>query len=95
MATRTRSRTDPAPHDGDTLQAILGQLQELNRLVGEIANRLAAPAEGDMAPGRAIDPGDAVPPGIAPETPAPLTPEDKKVRRALDRLPRRTRGERT
>ncbi len=42
-----------------------------------------------MAPGRPIDPGDAVPPGVAPQDPAPLTPEDKKVRRALERLPRR------
>ena len=33
--------------------------------------------------GREIDPGDAVPPGVAPLTPAPLTEEDRKV---LDKL---------
>ena len=33
--------------------------------------------------GREIDPGDAVPPGVAPLTPAPLTDEDRKV---LDKL---------
>jgi hypothetical protein len=30
-----------------------------------------------------IDPGDAVPPGVAPQEPAPLTDEDRRVR---DRL---------
>ena len=33
--------------------------------------------------GREVDPGDAVPPGVAPLTPAPLTDEDRKV---LDKL---------
>lgn len=73
------------------LKAILHELQALNRAVGEIAARLSAQAEGDLAPGREIDPGDAVPPGVAPASPVPLTPEDKKARRALERLPRRGR----
>ena len=42
-----------------------------------------------MDPGRERDPGDAVPPGVAVQEPVPMTPEDKKVRRALERLPRR------
>ena len=33
--------------------------------------------------GREMDPGDAVPPGVAPLTPAPLTEQDRKV---LDKL---------
>lgn len=70
------------------MEAILRELQALNRSVAEIARRLGQQAEGDMDPGRPIDPGDAVPEGVAPESPAPLTPEDKKVRRALERLPR-------
>jgi hypothetical protein len=32
------------------------------------------------------DPGDAVPPGVAPEDPAPLTQEDRKVKRKLEQL---------
>jgi hypothetical protein len=32
------------------------------------------------------DPGDAVPPGVAPEDPAPLTDEDRKVKRKLEQL---------
>ncbi len=32
------------------------------------------------------DPGDAVPPGVAPQTPAPLTAEDEAVREQLELL---------
>ena len=83
------ARPKPSNSERDTLNAILRELQALNRSVGEIARRLASQAEGDMDPGRSIDPGDAVPEGVAPDSPVPLTPEDKKVRRALERLPRR------
>lgn len=31
------------------------------------------------------DPGDAVPPGVAPRTPAPLSGEDRKVKQKLER----------
>ena len=71
----------------------MAELQSLNRAVGEIARRMGQQAEGDMDPGRPFDPGDAVPEGVAPQEPVPLTPEDKKVRRALERLPKRRRGE--
>jgi len=40
---------------------------------------------GDLAPER--DPGDAVPPGVAPHEPPPPSEEDLKVRRALNRRP--------
>ncbi|WP_338664962.1 hypothetical protein VQH23_07255 [Pararoseomonas sp. SCSIO 73927] len=32
------------------------------------------------------DPGDAVPPGVAPVNPVPLTDEDRKVKRKLEEL---------
>ncbi len=37
-----------------------------------------------MAPDR--DPGDAVPPGVAPQTPAPLTEHDKAVKQKLSHI---------
>lgn len=76
------------------MRAILAELQGLNRSIATIAARLAAQAEADMDPGRPIDPGDSVPEGVAPQEPAPLTPEDKKVRRALEQLPRQRGGRR-
>ena len=97
MATRAKSaQTSKSANQDDVLRAILVELQALNRSIAAIAGRFAAKAEGDMDPGRPIDPGDAVPEGVAAQEPAPLTPEDKKVRRALERLPRRprTRAER-
>ena len=81
MANSPRRTTD----DGATLRAIVDKLDEVSRLVAELAAQ-SAPISGDFEPRRAVDPGDAVPPGVAPETPAPLTPEDKKARRALERL---------
>ncbi|WP_376088836.1 hypothetical protein ACE7GA_16870 [Roseomonas sp. CCTCC AB2023176] len=35
---------------------------------------------------RDFDPGDAVPPGVAPAEPVPLTEHDKAVKRKLERL---------
>lgn len=32
------------------------------------------------------DPGDSVPPGVAPKYPPPLTEEDRRVKRKLERL---------
>jgi len=85
MATRPKS-------DTELLRSILSELESLNRRVGEIARRVGQQAEGDMDPGRPIDPGDSVPEGVAPQEPVPLTAEDKKVRRALERLPRARTG---
>jgi hypothetical protein len=34
----------------------------------------------------ARDPGDAVPPGVAPTQPAPLAAEDRKAKRKLDQM---------
>jgi hypothetical protein len=91
----TRPKPIASTSDPDVLRAILSELQELNRTVREIAARASARAEGDMDPGRPIDPGDSVPPGVAVQDPAPLTASDKKVRNALERMPRRRRGEST
>lgn len=35
------------------------------------------------------DPGDAVPPGVAPAEPAPLTEADRRAKRQLEQLPKR------
>jgi hypothetical protein len=90
MATRPKPAS---PTDSDLLRSILAELQSLNRAVREIARRAGQQAEGDMDPGRPVDPGDSVPPGVAVQDATPLTADDKKVRRALERLPRRGRGE--
>lgn len=93
MATSARTSASGSEEAG-LLRAALEELQALNRRVDEIAARLARQAEAHMDPGRPIDPGDSVPEGVAPLEPAPLTTDDKKVRRALERLPRkRSSGE--
>jgi hypothetical protein len=38
------------------------------------------------------DPGDAVPEGVAPAEPVPLTDTDRRVKRQLEELPKRQRG---
>lgn len=40
----------------------------------------------DLAQGRDRDPGDAVPPGVAVQTPEPLSENDKKVQDKLNHL---------
>jgi hypothetical protein len=47
-----------------------------------------APARPRHRP-REVDPGDAVPEGVAPAEPVPLTEEDRRVKAKLERLPRR------
>jgi hypothetical protein len=44
------------------------------------------PGADDPGTGAARDPGDAVPPGVAPTHPAPLTAEDRAVKWKLERL---------
>ena len=86
MATRRTQAPEP---EAAILHAILAELQQLNQTLRAIESRLGARAEGDMDPGRPVDPGDSVPEGVAVQEPLPLTSEDKKVRRALEQLPRR------
>ena len=55
--------------------------------------RDAAPAPRPASAGRrleGVDPGDAVPPGVAPVEPVPLTEEDRRVKAKLETLPRRS-----
>ena len=54
---------------------------------------LEAQEDLTMAHDNEHDPGDAVPPGVAPQTPAPLTEYDKAVRDKLRRIPEGTSGE--
>jgi hypothetical protein len=44
------------------------------------------PDDQDPGDKAARDPGDAVPPGVAPAHPAPLTAEDRKVKRKLEQM---------
>ncbi len=92
---RTAGPPEPTALGAASLQldAILAELQALNRridqLIGAVRDR--APGEGgsEYSPGRDRDPGDAVPPGVAVQSPVPLAPGDKAVLRELERLPRR------
>jgi hypothetical protein len=42
--------------------------------------------QDDLEPGRDRDPGDAVPEGVAVQDPAPLSEQDKAVKRRLEEL---------
>lgn len=39
------------------------------------------------------DPGDAVPEGVAPAEPVPLTEEDRRIKRQLEELPKQQKPE--
>ncbi|MBP0495662.1 hypothetical protein [Roseomonas indoligenes] len=43
-------------------------------------------AQGSKGRDAGHDPGDSVPPGVAPVNPVPLTEEDLKVKRKLEEL---------
>jgi hypothetical protein len=75
----THDPTDPGYHDpGDAVpEGVPGPGSE----VGDDG------AGVERRPRR--DPGDAVPEGVAPDSPAPVTEEDRKVRRQLEDLPKR------
>lgn len=84
----------------DTLAELRAEIREVSRRVDELAAGRAQPAAAtsdanDYAFGRDRDPGDAVPPGVAAATPAPLTDNDKAVLHTLEDLPKRAgRGRR-
>jgi hypothetical protein len=44
--------------------------------------------QDELDPATAHDPGDSVPEGVAVQQPAPLTEEDKAVKRRLEELPK-------
>ncbi len=85
---------------GDKVAAVIDMLAELREDVRTVDRRLDQLAAGrtqpavtsdadDYPPGRDRDPGDAVPPGVAATTPAPLTEHDKTVLHTLEDLPKR------
>jgi hypothetical protein len=80
-AEATHDPTDPGYHD--PADAVPEGVPGPGSLVGDDW------AGVERRPDR--DPGDAVPEGVAPETPAPLTEEDRKVLRRLEELPKRDR----
>lgn len=100
MATRPRkttaklpATTEPAPDAGssDPIFAVLDELRALRQEVSAFRHEVRALAEERQSARerRGVDPGDAVPEGVAVEEPAPLTEADRKAKRSLNRLPRR------
>ena len=74
----------------EQMEVLTARLDALNQRFDEFSRRVldelraGRDGRGGGGPaGREFDPGDAVPPGVAPLTPAPLTEEDRKV---LDKL---------
>lgn len=91
MATRPRKPSPPAERTPDNaLGAVLDELREIRRELGELRDEVRAIGQRRVRrrgpPG--VDPGDAVPPGVAVQDPAPLSPNDRKARRNLERLSR-------
>lgn len=83
----------------DALAELREDVREVNRRLDQLAAGRAQPAAAsdadDYSFGRDRDPGDAVPPGVATTTPAPLTETDKAVLHTLEDLPKRAgRGRR-
>ena len=83
----------------DALAALREEVRAMNRRLDQLAAGRAEPSAAadaeDYAFGRDRDPGDAVPPGVAATTPAPLTDTDEAVLHTLEELPKRVgRGRR-
>lgn len=83
----------------DALAALRDEVRGVNRRLDQLAAGRAQPAAAsdadDYSFGRDRDPGDAVPPGVAAATPAPLTQTDEAVLHTLEELPKRAgRGRR-
>ena len=83
----------------DALAALREEVRGVNRRLDQLAAGRAQPAAtsdaDDYSFGRDRDPGDAVPPGVAAATPAPLTDTDEAILHTLEELPKRAgRGRR-
>ncbi len=83
----------------DALAALREEVRAVNRRLDQVlagrAQPTAASDAGEYSFGRDRDPGDAVPPGVAAATPAPLTDTDEAVLHTLEELPKRAgRGRR-
>ena len=96
MASQPDEPSAPGQHataqghnSGDKLDAVLEQLRALRHDLDALRDEVRAMGRR-CAPKRERsnrDPGDAVPPGVAVQDPAPLSPDDRKARRNLERLP--------
>lgn len=99
MASRPRTPSTPAKADAppsldavaSQLDGIRSELQALNRRIDQLIGAVVARAPGgsDYAAGRDRDPGDAVPPGVAVQSPVPLEPGDEAALHELEKLPKR------
>ena len=78
---------DPEPKRTSWKQRTTRALQPTEP--GGTSDRSRSGIGDDNAAGRGRDPGDAVPPGVAVRTPAPMRSEDEAVLDALNELPRR------
>ena len=66
----------------DQINALREEVRELREEFRALDQR-RAPRRGERA---SRDPGDAVPPGVAVQDPAPLSAKERRVRRNLERL---------
>lgn len=92
MATRPSKASAPTADESTSvaLAPILTEIRALRADVAALRDELLAQGRRRTArPKPGHDPGDAVPPGVAVQEPAPLTAEDREARRSLERLSRK------
>ena len=99
VAEAIRALTERVAAGVGTLAEVREEMRGVNRRLDQLAAGRSQPAAAsdadDYAFGRDRDSGDAVPPGVAAATPAPLTQTDEAVLHTLEDLPKRTgRGRR-
>jgi len=80
----TPASGDPSAVVLDALAALRDEIAALRDEVRALGQRRSNKRVRDTH-----DPGDAVPPGVAVQDPAPLTSADREAKRSLERLPRR------
>ncbi|MBV8574546.1 MAG: hypothetical protein JOZ58_05820 [Acetobacteraceae bacterium] len=86
LRTKNRDLKRAANEAAERIAELEGEVSRYERRLAR-ANRAIEPApasEEQEKPGADHDPGDAVPPGVAVQEPAPLSDEDQKVRDRLD-----------
>jgi hypothetical protein len=99
MATRSTKPSAPVKRatdrgSGDAFGTVLDALEALRDEIASLRDevRVLTQRRTNRRARTTHDPGDAVPPGVAVQDPAPLTSRDRKVKRGLERLPRDHRG---
>lgn len=68
---------------------VQGLSRRIDDLAALVAGQGQAPAASAAPAAPERDPGDAVPPGVAVQDPAPLTPGDEAVLHTLEEMPKR------